>query len=528
MKSVLHNSAIIYCRVSSTDQLEGTSLDSQERLCREYAGRQGIEVRKVFIERGESAKTANRTELNRALIFCRKHKIGYFVVYKLDRFARNQDDHVSIRAVLRRSGTELRSVTEPIDETPIGRAMEGILSVFAELDNNIRTERTKQGMLERVRQGVWVWPAPVGYYRPSKGANIAPDPETARFVQLAFREYATGAYTYRRLADWLADRGFRTSLGRHPLGQWIEKILKNPIYCGVIDAWGEQHAGSFEPLVSQTLFDAAQAVRQKDSPHATPRSTNNPLFPLRAFVACEECGRPITGSITTNKIGRKYPYYHHYRPGCTKARFIPKATFEQLFIEYLDGIAPDPLFEKVFREMVLRYWKENYQGIDRRNGKLRKEIETLERERQQIFDSHRRGIYLDGDFQEQLRLVNQRLTRKHLLLEERAGEAIDMDEALSSCFNFIRDTAQTWKELEDNFPARLQLQRRIFEEKLKFDGRRFGTPRLSLIYQLKQEFSGGESHLAARVVDQWDGVLAALTEWQRFATACEPFLSRDA
>jgi site-specific DNA recombinase len=87
---------IVYCRVSSAEQVDNTSLESQRRYCYEYAKREGIEIIETFIEEGESAKTANRTQFVKAISFCgeKKSKISHFIVYKLDRFARNQNDHV--------------------------------------------------------------------------------------------------------------------------------------------------------------------------------------------------------------------------------------------------------------------------------------------------------------------------------------------------------------------------------------------------------------------------------------------------
>jgi DNA invertase Pin-like site-specific DNA recombinase len=198
------NTTIIYCRVSSSDQVEGTSLESQERICREHAARQGLVVEAVFVERGESAKTADRTELKRAVAHCHRHHTAVFLVYKIDRFSRNQDDHVDLRRALRVGGTELRSATEPIDSTPTGRAMEGMMSVWAELDNNVRTERAKQGMLERVKQGMWVWRTPLGYMRSGPSSNIIPDPEKAPLIRLMFTEYSKGTFSYAELARLLA------------------------------------------------------------------------------------------------------------------------------------------------------------------------------------------------------------------------------------------------------------------------------------------------------------------------------------
>ena len=230
MDKTVEKRGIIYCRVSSTEQVENTSLESQERNCREYAKREGIEiVTTPFIEKGESAKTANRTEFMKAISFCgnKKNKVTHFIVYKLDRFARNQNDHVVTQATLRRYGVVLRSVTEPIDETPIGRVMEGVISVFAEFDNNVRTERSKGGMYENLKKGIWQWQAPLGYCRPVIGSNIAPDPITAPFIAILFEEYSKGTYTYKSLAEHANQRGFPTKTGKPLCMQMVEKILKN-------------------------------------------------------------------------------------------------------------------------------------------------------------------------------------------------------------------------------------------------------------------------------------------------------------
>ncbi len=99
---------VIYVRVSYADQVEGTSLGSQERDCRRYCAENDIEVVEVFVERGRSAKTKERPELYRLLNFCgkKRSKIDALVVHKLDRLARNSDDHGYLKVTL--SGCILR------------------------------------------------------------------------------------------------------------------------------------------------------------------------------------------------------------------------------------------------------------------------------------------------------------------------------------------------------------------------------------------------------------------------------------
>src|SRR3990172_8765856 len=103
---------IIYCRVSSLEQVNGTSLETQREACLKYASEKSIEIAETFVEKGESATAANRTELLRALDYCRTHKnqIAVFIVWKIDRFARNTTDHYGIQAELAKYGTSLYSV----------------------------------------------------------------------------------------------------------------------------------------------------------------------------------------------------------------------------------------------------------------------------------------------------------------------------------------------------------------------------------------------------------------------------------
>lgn len=478
---------VIYCRVSSLEQIANTSLEHQEKACREFAACNGwVIATKPFIEMGESAKTADRTELKGAIEFCsnKKNGVNYFVVYKADRFARNVGDHFTVRALLKRYGAELRSATEQFDDSPIGKAMEGVAAVFAEWDNNTRSVRSKDGMMKRVREGVWVWAPSLGFYKPTKGksTNIHPEPERAPYLRMVFEEYSKGMHTYRSLAERIGARGLRTKAGKIPSPQLIEKILRNPVYCGRIEAFGEVNKGSFEPIISEQLFDLCQNVGSKGDIQA--RSTNNPLFPLRKFVVCSDCGQKLTGSRSTDKRGRKHAYYHHGAKKCSIARSIPKAAFEQQFIELLDDIVPDEKYEKLFKAVVLNAWQNRYKKFDDANARVRTGIEKFEQERQKVFDSHRQGKYDDNEFLEQKNFINQRIQEKKLLLQDTNTKEVEMEQALDYAFYFIRNASKIW--LESTYERRIGLQKLIFTKPVPFNGETFGTPELSLVYQQKK------------------------------------------
>src|SRR3990167_3086333 len=97
---------VIYVRVSSDEQVRGFSLDSQEKTCRELSSRDEYSVLMLFREEGESAKTADRTELQKMMLFCDKNKkqISRLVVYKVDRLSRSVSDYQVLKMFFNKLG----------------------------------------------------------------------------------------------------------------------------------------------------------------------------------------------------------------------------------------------------------------------------------------------------------------------------------------------------------------------------------------------------------------------------------------
>src|SRR5882672_2190392 len=191
--------AVIYIRVSTKEQTENLSLSTQLKACEEYCERQGFEVVARFREEGESAKTADRTELQKLMQYCRLHKgrVQFVVVFNLTRFAREKYDHFALRAHLKSLGISLRSATEPIDDTSTGKLMEGVLAAFAQFDNDVRSDRTRADMRAALELGRWVFLAPLGYMNTPRamGKSMILDPERAPLVRRAFQDFATGRFT---------------------------------------------------------------------------------------------------------------------------------------------------------------------------------------------------------------------------------------------------------------------------------------------------------------------------------------------
>jgi len=187
--------AVIYVRVSTKEQTENLSLPTQLRACEEYCRRQGYDVLARFHEEGESAKTTDRSQLQKLLTFCRlnKGRVHFVVVFNLTRFARDKYDHFALRSHLQSLGISLRSATEPIDDTSTGKLMEGVLAAFAQFDNDVRSDRTRAGMKAALELGRWVFLAPIGYLNASRsmGKSLMADAERAPIVRPPSKQSAT-------------------------------------------------------------------------------------------------------------------------------------------------------------------------------------------------------------------------------------------------------------------------------------------------------------------------------------------------
>lgn len=299
---------IVYLRVSTkeqalTNEKEGYSIAAQRKACGRYAEEKGWEVVDEYVDRGESARSAARPQLQMMLSYVRKEKdIDFVIVHKIDRLARNLEDHVAIKAILTKAGTSLVSVVENIEDSASGKLVEGIHAIVAEFYSaNLAAEVTK-GMNEKAKEGGWPSKAPLGYKNirqeivgAKRGiAKVAVDPETATYVKEVFNLYATGNYSLDDIRDFLYDKGVsnrRGGNGRMAQSS-VNKMLMNPFYTGVINYKGIEYPGQHKPLITRELFDKVQQmIRARDT--AGERTRKHPHY-LKGTLFCAECGSRLS------------------------------------------------------------------------------------------------------------------------------------------------------------------------------------------------------------------------------------------
>lgn len=284
--------AAIYIRVSTDSQAEeGYSIEAQKEQLSAYCVSKGIKRYEFYIDGGWSGSNIERPEMQRLIEDVNADKISHVIVYKLDRLSRSQKDTLYlIEDVFNPHGVDFVSLNESMDtSTPMGRLMLGILSAFAQLEReNIRL-RTRMGMKERVKSGLWMGGGrvPFGYdYDKEKGV-LVPNKD-ARKVREIYKLYIEGKAP-QEIANLLGLKYDRL----------VYQILMRKSNYGIIEYNGEEYQGQHEPIISQEIYDIAMRCMLE-----------------RKFVRANTSEHLLTGLLHCGKCGAKMRYQKWGNKGC--------------------------------------------------------------------------------------------------------------------------------------------------------------------------------------------------------------------
>ncbi|MFT3949058.1 MAG: recombinase family protein [Agriterribacter sp.] len=297
---------VIYTRVSSKEQMENMSLESQMKACNLYANQKHFNILGYFGGTYESADSDERKEFTRMIDFCRKNKRGNLkiIVYSLERFSRTGDNAIWLSRQLRELNIQIVSVTQPIDTSnPSGVLQQNILFLFSQYDNDLRKQKTITGMKEHLEAGIWCCQAPFGYDNVTiNGKKSIVVNENGKLIRKAFIWKANEGITMVEIVKRLEAHGLKIKHNR------ISAILSNPFYCGMIShrlLEGEVKEGIHEKLISQELFIRANTEKGK-IPHGYKANPVNDSLPLKLYAKCEGCGENLRGYL----VKKKNLYYY--------------------------------------------------------------------------------------------------------------------------------------------------------------------------------------------------------------------------
>ena len=449
---------VSYLRVSTKDQAqkggeaEGYSIPAQREANQRKAESMGVAIVKEFIDAGESAKSADRPDLQRMLKFIAENPVDYVYVHKVDRLARNRVDDVAITVAIKKSGSTLVSATENIDETPSGMLLHGIMSSIAEFySRNLATEVHK-GMSQKAKSGGTPGKAPLGYrnvgrFTPegSEERTVELDPERAELIAWAFIAFATGDWTLRSLADELQARGLTTrrtpKLPAKPVApNVLHHILTNPYYKGEVIYQGVSHRGNHPRLVDPVTWQKVQDVL---AAHLVGERQREHRHYLKSSVYCGNCGSRYIITNAKNRYGTVYPYFvclgrHQKRTTCTrKALLVSK--IEQLVEEYWATVRLDPTLRDVVEQGLRAELAASRREAELQHKHLAAEKATLTAKRKKLIEA----IYSSAIPMDLIATEQETISTQLAGIEERLSAAateLDQVEAtLAQALDLARD-----------------------------------------------------------------------------------------
>ena len=375
--------AVLYTRVSSDAQIDGTSLTTQREACRACAARLGLPVLSEHEDAGKSAKSTVGRDALAAAIDAATTAGAALIVYKFDRLSRNLGDGYELRDILLAKGCRIVSATEGEAETsPMSKAFYSMMMTFAELDNDMRAERCHAGMRARALQGGWNSKPPLGFKLERNAAGtpiLVPDGEQSEILRQAFKDFVSGRTDKSGLIARLKKAG-------HP-DSTITRTIRTPAYGGIIrnalTDW-EDVPAAFPGLISAEeyyIMESKLASGKKVS------LKNNPAFPFTGTVTCAVCGQPVRSGFSTSK-GKSFGYYFCRGAGHVKIRREELHSLVSGMLVQLGTVAPflDLLKKVVAEREISDPGQEEAQRHRRTISRLEPQLTRL------------RKAFLDGTF----------------------------------------------------------------------------------------------------------------------------------
>lgn len=408
--------AVIYTRVSSDGQEDGTSLASQYAMCLRKAQELNMSVVAHLEEVQSGASYLGRSKLQSALEMIESGKAQALIFYALDRFSRDREHQEAIKKRIERAGGQMIFATQEFAKSPQGNLMFGITGNFAVYEREVIRERCMNGHRQLLETGI----TPVRAY-PAFGYEIikSRDPKgrvagtfeiiekEAIIIRKIFEMYQSGS-TLNVIVKYLHNNKIPTARGGVWRSATIMNMLKNTIYKGKF-AYGKNHIVVDESriergmkskqqvpthesqwiyidvpaIVSEELFDSVQECRKSRTRRG---GRNDRKFLLTSLLICAGCGKRIVGSkgypATKTRYGKKRNYTCERGDmtgeKCTyKPRYFIADELESRVIETIVYVASNlDLIHQAYQS----YIKKNEKPDDKRESAvLKKELADIKK-----------------------------------------------------------------------------------------------------------------------------------------------------
>lgn len=398
----------LYIRVSTHDQ-DDLSPDAQKRLLQEYAEKNSIFIPNefIFVESVSGRNVKKRLEFQRMISMAKspEHPFGIILVWKYSRFARNQEESIVYKSMLKRDNVEVISISEPVIDGPFGSLIERIIEWMDEYYSIRLSGEVKRGMREKALKHGYQTTPPLGYMAVGKGRPFIIDEEEFKIVTFIFSQYDDYSQDCTAIARKCNDLGYRTKRGNLFEKRTIEYILRNPFYTGTVNWNGQSFEGAHEVRYSKEKLAARIKLMDTRKRPCNHRNISTCKHWLSGLIKCSVCGATLAYSGTAAA-----PVFQcwKYAKGIHKTSVsITVNRMEQLVLEY---------FQKILNGKDFRYiQKKPSLKADNRLELLQLELSRLSAKEQRIKTAYENEIdTLEEYRQNKLRLKNQR----NAILEE--------------------------------------------------------------------------------------------------------------
>lgn len=423
----------LYIRVSTDFQAEeGYSVDAQKEKLEQFCKLKDIENYDFYIDGGWSGSNIERPSMKRMMSDIKDGLIESVIVYKLDRLSRSQKDTVFLlEDVFIPNNCNFVSLNENFDTTtPYGKAMIGILSVFAQLERENIRERTRMGMYERVKEGLWMGGGrvPYGYDYDANKNILVPNADSGNISKI-FDLYVQGYSScyIAKLFNLCNDTQVRN-------------ILKRKTYLGKIEYNGDVFDGKHTPLITQEVYDKAQEELSK----RTSRDQQKNVYLLTGLIKCGVCG----AAMRYQKWGDCVKIYC-YSQQSSKPRLVkdPNCDNYKNDSKEIERIVVDDLLHRT----------EDVVGVEDVDKTFTSAFELL-LEKKKTIEAKIKKLYglcltMDDD------LLKETVSEYKLELAE-TEEQIKQERSISSTIRQLADNSSKINNLKNNWNKMSQVEKR--------------------------------------------------------------------
>lgn len=304
----------LYPRVSTLEQArDGYSINEQIDRMKLYCEAHGWEVHKIYTDAGHSGADTNRPGLQELMRDAENGRFDAVLVYKLDRLSRSQKDTLTlIEDVFLPNGVDFISMTENLDtSTPFGRAMVGILSVFAQLEREQIKERMEVGKVGRAKSGSWCGSPCTPYGYDMVNGELEINEYEAMQVKEIFRLFNL-RIPQRRISKTLEKKGYTSKNGVSWEGKhYLRSMLENKHYIGMVSYKDEWYDGIHTPIIDKETFDKAQQILAEQDAEADAREPRVNTY-IAGMVHCGHCDNKYFHRLTRSG-SKEWGYYTCYK-----------------------------------------------------------------------------------------------------------------------------------------------------------------------------------------------------------------------